>query len=131
AAEDGQAGVLQGRELAREGTQRLARYAADGEDLALLAFAGLLGPLALAFALARLDLRDLGHEVTHLADLLLGFLFADGVYGVFHFCARRVHRLEFESRHREPQCSRKEGTKRAGRMFEAHHGLRALQFLLE
>src|SRR5207244_2480148 len=68
----------------------------------------LLGPLPLAFTLARLDLRDLGHEVTHLADLLLGFFFADGVYGVFYFSAGRVHRLEFEGRHREPQLSGQE-----------------------
>src|SRR5262249_12964210 len=44
-------------------------------------------------------LRDLGHEVAHLLDLLLGFVFADRVDFVLDLLAGRVHRLELVGRH--------------------------------
>src|SRR5262249_57723977 len=84
-------------ELAGEGAQGLRRDAADGEDLAVLAL--LLVALALALALLVGHLRDLGHEVAHVLDLLLRFLFAGSVDGVGHFLAGGVHRVELESRH--------------------------------
>src|SRR5947199_320717 len=69
--------------------------AADGEGLALLA-------LARAFLLLVLlagHLGDLGHEVAHLADFLLRFLFVDGIDGVLHLGPGGVHRFELEGRH--------------------------------
>src|SRR5262249_54416145 len=96
AAQHGQAGVLERRELARERAQRLARDAADGEFAALLAFGDLL--LAALFGRAG-HFGDLGHEVAHLPDLLLGLFLAQGVDGVFDLSAAGVHRLVLVGRH--------------------------------
>src|SRR5262249_12346345 len=58
-----------------------------------------LGLGALALALLAGYLGDLGHEVAHVADLLLRFLFAGGLDGVADLAAGGVHRLELERRH--------------------------------
>src|SRR5207248_707022 len=101
--QDRQAGVLERRELPREGAELLAGDAADGEGLALLLPAALPLLAALAFGLAELgQLRD---EVTHLLDLLLRFFFVQGLDLVLDLFPGRVHRLEFEGRHGSPSSS--------------------------
>src|SRR5262249_50132638 len=94
----GEAGLRQGRERRGERPQSFAGPPADGEDLALLPPAGLLlAPLA-----ARLagHLRELGHEVAHLADLLLSFFLVGRVDGVLDLSTAGVHRLVLVGRHR-------------------------------
>ena len=73
----------------------LGADAAQGEDLAALA---LPGDLALVL-LAAFDLDQLGHEVAHLADLLLGFFLAGGLDGVLDLGAGGVHGFELVGRH--------------------------------
>ncbi len=99
AAQHGETGVLQRRELAREGHQRLAFDAADGEDFALLV--RLLTLLLFVTLLAFGDLfRELGHEIAHLAYFLLRLLLVGRVHLVLDLAPGGVHGLEFEGRHR-------------------------------
>src|SRR5262249_53016853 len=59
----------------------------------------LAGDALAVFLLLARHLRDLGHEVAHLADLLLGFFLTEGLDGVLDLAAGRVHGLELEGRH--------------------------------
>src|SRR5262249_11457823 len=94
-AEHGQAGVLEGGELAGEEHQGLGPDAADDERLL-----GLLVPaLLLLLSLPRADGRELGDEVAHLLELLLGLLLVGGLDLVLDLFTGRVHRLEFVGRH--------------------------------
>src|SRR5262249_42631798 len=79
-----------------ECAELLARNAADGESLLLLS--ALLLLLA-AGPLRRPGLGELGDEVAHLLDLLLGFFLVQRLDRVLDLFAGRIHRFEFERRH--------------------------------
>ena len=66
----------------------------------VLPFFRFLAAGLLALLLAAGLLRDLGHEVAHLLDLLLGFFLVHGLDGVLDLAAAGVHRFVFEGRHR-------------------------------
>ena len=92
AAQHRQAGVLQGRELAGEGARASCWMTPPMvKVLALLALAGPSSCPCLSSCPA--DLRDLGDEVAHLPDLLLGFFLVGGLDGVLDLAAGGVHRF--------------------------------------
>ena len=99
AADDGQSGVLQRRELAREERELLVAHAADGEGL--LAFSARAG---LQAAPADLGL-DAGREELLRADLLDRLFLGYGLDLVLDRLALRVHGLESKDRHGWPPSS--------------------------
>src|SRR5208337_996813 len=99
AAEDRQAGVLQGRELAGEGAKMLGRDLADRERLLLPPPATLLG--GRLAGLLRL-LADLGDEEPLLPDELLSLFLGRGVNRVLDLATRVVHRFILIDRHSRP-----------------------------
>src|SRR5208282_949920 len=98
AAEDRQAGVLQGRELAGEGAKMLGRDLADRERLLAPPATSLGGRLA---DLLRL-LGDLGDEEPLLPDELLSLFLGRGVNRVLDLATRVVHRFILIGRHSRP-----------------------------
>jgi len=93
AAENRQAGVLQNRELPREGGHHLRAGAADGKRLASLA------PLFLGGRLARFLDGDLGDVVAHLANRRLGFRLVGRFDDVADLLPSLIHRFELICRH--------------------------------
>ncbi len=99
AAQHGQSGILERRELPRELAQLLVRHAAEREGLAFLP-ALLAADLGLVLLLLGVGhLRDLGHEVAHLFDLLLRLFLAQGADRILDLASRRVQGLELKAWH--------------------------------
>ncbi|MHC5035637.1 MAG: hypothetical protein ACYTFZ_11460 [Planctomycetota bacterium] len=93
--DDWDAGVRQGRELARESGELLGAHAADNE--ALLAHA--LGPARPAGRRGRLLLHHTRGEQGHLADLGDGLVVVARLDLVDDGLSFSVHRLIFKDRH--------------------------------
>jgi hypothetical protein len=95
AAEDGQAGILQGGQLAGELDDHLLLHTPDGEALALL----LTGSGAFFLAALFADPRG---EKPQIANLFQGVLGAGGVNLILDLLPGLVHRFVEKSRHDPP-----------------------------